>query len=119
MRYVALINVPGYLPMDDEPPVFDTPNEAWSYLAEERERGEDATPGWPVTEDGLETGEYSDTLAYLRHIASSEHEHGSPYADWPTAADGTGVIYGDTPGVTGDHDLGLAYCVAAIEEENE
>lgn len=37
-RYVATINVPGYLPMDDDPPVFDSAREAWQYLVGEVDR---------------------------------------------------------------------------------
>lgn len=42
MGFLATVNVPGYLPEDNDPPVFDTPQEAWQYLADERERGEDS-----------------------------------------------------------------------------
>jgi hypothetical protein len=90
-RYVATINIPGYLPMDDDPPVFETPQAAWSYLADERERGEDETEG----------EEYSDTHRALVALAM--------------AAPGTpgliGTVYGDTPGSDSPHDLGLAYSV--------
>jgi hypothetical protein len=106
-RYVATINVPGYLPMDDEPPVFDTAAEAWSYLASERERDED---------DFADDSEYSDTVTYLRYSAGNEVQYGSPHEDYPLNPDGTGTIYGDTPGYDGSHDLGLAYSVTAVEE---
>jgi hypothetical protein len=95
--YVATVNVPGYLPMDDDPPTFDTAAGAWAYLADERERDEDAAE----TEDE----EYSDTVTRLRYLAETEH--------------GTGVVYGCTPGREGEiHDLGLAYCVTLVERED-
>jgi hypothetical protein len=104
-RYVATINTPGYLPQDDDPPVFDTAYEAWSYLADERERSEDdaVDPGgadWP----------YSVTVAEL-HDAAGHND--------PERALGEGTVYDSTPGYTGSHDLGLAYSVTAIEEEEE
>lgn len=89
--FVATMNVPGYLPMDDEPPVFETTGEAWSYLADERERAEDETG----------EGEYSGTYQTLRENANN--------------GAGIGVVYGDTPGYTGEHDLGMAYCVTATD----
>ncbi|WP_327292471.1 hypothetical protein [Streptomyces sp. NBC_01198] len=116
--FVATISTPGYLPMDDEPPTFETAGEAWAWLAEEREREEDSAEYGP---DDLGQFEYSDTLMYLRYIAGSDlrltretHEHGNPHEDWPTASDGTGTIYGDTPGYDGEHDLGQAYSVSLI-----
>lgn len=112
MTYLAIMNVPGYLPMEDEPPTFDTAQEAWSYLADEREQGEDAEP---LDADGTESGEYSDTHRILRYIASGEHLHGDPNEDWPTNPDGTGVVYGGTPGSTSEHDLGIAYSVVLAE----
>lgn len=117
MGYVATVNVPGYLPMDDDPPVFDTAKEAWQYLAEERERGEENYPDWEG-DNGL--GEYSSTLGTLRYIASGEYEHGNLHEDTPTNPDGTGTVYGDTPGYDGSHDLGMAYSVSlAIECEHD
>lgn len=111
IRYVATINVPGYLPQDDDPPVFDTAHEAWEWLADQRGFDEEVNPEWE-SDNGL--GEFSSTVATLRYIASDEHEHGSPHEDWPTAANGTGTVYGSTPGYDGDHDLGLAYCVSIV-----
>jgi hypothetical protein len=90
MPYLATQNIPGYLPQDDEPPVFDTPGEAWSYLAGERRDSEDFTDG----ED------YSETVDKLDAYASAGH--------------GEDTVYGDTPGYDGDHDLGLAYCVTQV-----
>lgn len=28
-NYVAIINTPGYSPMDDDPPVFDNARDVW------------------------------------------------------------------------------------------
>jgi hypothetical protein len=86
---MATVNVPGYLPMDDDPPVFDTPREAWDYLADERERGE----------DNADDADHFDIVATVTAMAM---------------IDGPGVVVGPTPGYDGDHDLGLAYCVTAV-----
>jgi hypothetical protein len=102
--YLATINTPGYLPMDDDRHVFTDPRDAWAYLASERERAEDQTDS--------DMGEYSDTWRILGYIASGEHRHGNPCEDWPTAADGTGSVRGDTPGREDSaYDLGEAYSV--------
>jgi hypothetical protein len=94
--YVAIINVPGYLPMDDEPSIFDTPGDAWSYLADERREGED------TDDDALS---YSETVDTLDAWASANH--------------GPAVHYAGTPGYEGDHDLGIAYSVAEANSEGE
>ena len=107
-RYVATVNVPGYLPMNDDPPVFDTAQEAWTYLVGVRMDDEDNDPDTP---------EYSQTVDILRYIASGEPLHRSPFTDHSTNADGTGTVYGDTPGYDGRHDLGLAYSVSVAEGE--
>jgi hypothetical protein len=90
MTYVATINVPGYLPMDDDPPEFDTAREAWEWLAQERQ----------AAEEDADIPEWSETQSTLRLFAD-----GSP---------GTGVVYGTTPGYDGDHDLGLVYSVTQL-----
>jgi hypothetical protein len=97
-QYVATINVPGYSPMDDEPPVFDTPGEAWAWLAEERRHGEDHV--------GFVNGEspYSECVKDLESKASLNH--------------GPDTIYSDTPGYDGEHDFGLAYTVSIAEQED-
>jgi hypothetical protein len=96
--FVATINVPGYLPMDDDPPVFETAEEAWAYLLEERERDIDV-----VWEEGdEERDETSEALA----------------DEWARAADperdSTGTVYGPTPGSDGPHDPGVAYSVTYV-----
>ena len=99
--YVATVNVPGYLPMDDEPATFETAAAAWLYLADERERG-------------LEHAEIEgddDTADNLATMADRCQMDGGPW-------DGTGAVYGDTPGYDGDHDLGLAYCVSLVERDD-
>lgn len=117
MKFVAIINVPGYLPMDDEPPVFDTAQEAWVYLADEREHSEDSAP---FDADAIDAGKYSDTWTYLLRLAAGEHRHNDPSEVWPTNADGTGTVYGETPGREGnEHDLGLAYTVRVATPEEE
>jgi len=107
--YLATTNVPGYLPMDDEPPTFDTAEDAWSYLADERERGE---------ENGDDEDDYSitrETLACLATPTSGVPEGASCMVDARTRC---GTVYGDTPGYDGDHDLGLAYSVDVIGDES-
>jgi hypothetical protein len=97
-RYVATINVPGYLPMDDDPPVFDTAADAWGYLVAERERAEEDV--------AYDDDEVSDCLADLRRIAESA-SYGLRF----------GTAYGGTPGYEGEHDLGLAYSVMVAEDD--
>ena len=101
-KYQAIINVPGYLPMDDDPPVFDTAQEAWQYLAEQRRADEDGadTPG----------ADYTETVGTLLVIATTIDK--VPYLDLDP--DGTGTVYGATPGYEGDHDLGVAYSVVIV-----
>jgi hypothetical protein len=95
--YVATINVPGYLPMDDDPPQFETTREAWEYLRDERERG---------LQDLDEEGE-DETFTVLDALSKGYSKNG----------DQVGSVVGPTPGYDGDHDLGLAYSVSAVECE--
>lgn len=104
--YVATVNVPGYLPMADEPACFDTAREAWAYLASERRRDEDQDE---------EASEYTDDVVLLDYVASEDHMPGSPHEDLSTSADGAGSLWCPTPGYTGDHDLGLFYAVSIVE----
>lgn len=115
MKYVALVNIPGCLPMDDDPPVFDTAKEAWEYLADERQRAEDAFDDWPLSggHSGIPTYEYSDTYSDLMSIAAGDFECHAGINELQPG--GTGTIYGDTPGYVGEHDLGLAYSVEVVE----
>lgn len=107
MRYVAIINTPGYLPQDDEPPTFDTAKEAWEYLAAERQREED---------DFTEGDEsYSETLGRLDDTASVAAGAALGLAEW----DGIGSVVGDTPGYEGSHDLGIVYSVQAVESDED
>jgi len=69
--FVATVHVPGYMPMDDDPPVFDTASEAWAYLATERERDEDQD----------DSPEYTDIVHALRFLAENPDEYGLPLAD--------------------------------------
>lgn len=103
MLYVATVNVPGYSPMSDEPAVFRTAEEAWSYLASERERAED--------ESAECAADYSRTLGALRALAS-EALSIAELDSCVINAERCGYVYGQTPGYDGDHDLGLAYSVA-------
>ncbi len=101
MGFLATINVPGYLPVEDEPHVFETAHEAWQYLMNERMADEDAAevPGLG----------YSITVTRLSDRMVDSAADG-------TSWDGTDTYYGDTPGYDGDHDLGLAYSVTEVED---
>lgn len=92
--YVATTNVPGYLPMDDDPPVFETAREAWQYLVGEVDRSWDDYP-----EDA--NGACIDAHTQIHNLDQSQ----------------TGTVYAPTPGYDGDHDLGLAYTVSLAEPE--
>lgn len=101
--YVALVNVPSYLPMDDEPPMFEGENAvraAWEYLATERMNAED---------EQEDMSGYSDTKNTLDQLAA-----GDAWEDNGLDADGTGSIVGRTPGNDSAHDLGLAYSVQVV-----
>lgn len=107
-KYLALVNVPGYLPMADEPAEFDSARDAWEYLADERKRDED--DAW--TDDGPEG--YSGTANILEMAARGTM---SDYANAGLdEVDGTGTVHGPTPGYDGSHDLGLAYSVTVAGE---
>lgn len=100
--YVATINVPGYLPMDDEPPTFETAQAAWEYLADERDRSWDDV----FAASDLDTDD--DTLTELRRRASDK---------WLVCDfERVGTVYGGTPGYDGSHDLGLAYSVTETDD---
>lgn len=109
MPFLATVNVPGYSPMDDDPPVFDSAQDAWQYLRDERETGED---GYESDAD-----DYSQTHRDLDLCAGNVGSARVAWADLLGSADGQGTIYGPTPGYTGSHDLGLAYSVSVVEEE--
>jgi len=99
--YIATVNTPGYMPMDDEPPVFETAEAAWWYLYHERVDAEVNAP-CDLCHDTLSHGPFgdcdddSDTGRELGQMARKNEE---------------GTVYGPTPGYDGDHDLGLAYSV--------
>lgn len=116
MAFVATINTPGYLPWDDDPPVFDTAQEAWWHLYHERCRQE-LDAACDLCDDTMTHGPYGD--------CDDDSETGQALAR--RASDGwlvcdferVGTVYGPTPGYRGDHDLGLAYSVTEVEEEDE
>ena len=127
MPYLATVNTPGYLPWDDDPPVFETAREAWDYLAYQRMSAEDDAvcvecedgPGcpWDAAHEYSETHE---TLAILGTGAHWDHpDYVVQLEDYSLASDGTGTVYGDTPGYHGDHDLGLAYSVTLVEDGDD
>lgn len=106
MKYVATTNVPGYLPMSDDPPVFETVREAWSFLAQERTEAEDSA--FESGHDFIPEG-YSACKNVLDTLADSGAE--ADFANAGLDFDGTGSVHGPTPGYYGEHDLGLAYSV--------
>jgi hypothetical protein len=110
MKVLATINVPGYLPMDDDPPTFDTAREAWDYLADARRDGEDAAFDASGAAADPDDGGYSSTVNTLERLAEGNFD---PF--FGANDDGTGYVYGDTPGYDGEHDLGLAYSVSIVE----
>jgi len=93
-QYLATVNQPGYLPMDDDPPVFDTIPEAWAYLVGELDSD------W--------TGEYDldhDKEAVdARYVDAHTFMHGDPRD--------VGSVHVDGP--TDTH-LGQCYTVAVFE----
>lgn len=105
VEFVATVNVPGYLPMDDEPPTFDSAQEAWLWLATERVQSEDEFADLDAQ------GGYSacaNTLGMVAHEGAYEDNGIDPVT-------GCGTVYGPTPGSDSEHDLGLAYSVSVVE----
>jgi len=123
MPYLATVNTPGYMPWDDDPPVFDTAQEAWNYLADHRTRAEDDAP-CADCDRGADCDEYSETRETLAVLGTAAHwSHPDRdglitfLASHGVAPNGTGAVHGDTPGYTGDHDLRLVYRVTEVEPE--
>lgn len=112
MPYTATMNTPGYLPWDDDPPVFDSASEAWSYLADARREQEDAMFNPEMGDSTVNDAPYTDTVDQLDAYSGAE----------PTGeGNGTGTVYGWTPGYSGistglHYDLGIAYSVTEVEE---
>lgn len=103
-RYAATINTPGYMPDDiDGPALFDTPREAWEYLREERERELDNAAMADDCEDHA--------CPWASHFGYTDDE---AYRIMRGVSDGSGDIYGATPGYHGTHDLGRVYSVTPI-----
>lgn len=88
MTFFALVNVPGYLPTEEDPPEFDTPREAWQYLVGEVKRSWDDNP------------EDTNGACVEAHTQMHNIDQDKP-----------GVVFAPTPGYDGDHDQGLAYSV--------
>lgn len=108
IRYAATINTPGYLPMDENPPIFDTPAEAWSYLKDEYVRSwEDLldesthTPGDPTAAE-LEEQHTNDLRSFEFWV---EHAR-------------VGYTWMPSPGRLSDdaHDLGFNYSVQLVSQ---
>ena len=113
--YIATVNVPGYLPMDDEPAVFRVPGDGWAYLADEREWGLDGVATFDVAGDA--------TWVKLSHLGDTNGNIGFAALRASGAlaiiADGRlGTVHGPTPGSDSDHDLGLAYTVSLVKHSN-
>jgi hypothetical protein len=105
-RYVATINVPGYLPMSNDEYRFETPEGAWAFLADERDSALSESD-----DDGEEV-----THMWLRRLAG-DPEYARRFTPdlgtWAMVDSRTlcGSVTGPTPGSDGKHDLGLAYSV--------
>jgi len=99
-QWTATVNTPGYLPMADEPAVFDDPVAAWDYLVSERE----------ADEDGLAVGQdYSDDYYRLADMARDVQRG--------LVSTPAGTVYLSTPGSDSPHDLGLAYSVEVLSTD--
>jgi hypothetical protein len=106
MKFVATINVPGYLPESD-PVEFDTAREAWQYLLDELERGE---LRWQPDDLADPDGPASATKTALELERQVEAAHARP-----------GTVYGPSwlptePDEDTSTDLGLAYSVDVAED---
>lgn len=110
MKYSATIHSPGCLP-EAEPVEFDTAQEAWEYLYDDREVDQDQI--WAVGESAQEEQsilESDTTLDTLRRRASDK---------WLVCDfERVGSVWGPTPGHTANDpwDRGLVYSVDPIEE---
>jgi hypothetical protein len=102
--YIALINIPGYMPMDDEPPTFENAWDAWDYLADIRREFEDSAE--------LPGDTYSDTVLALEANSMRLMADGTRY-------NYIGTVYGPSPLCEADdpYDLGYAYTVDICEDE--
>lgn len=124
MAYIATINVPGYLPTDDDPPVFDTAAEAWWYLYHERcEADRDALPAVPEHDCPWRGNPLGAPFCAVCDDADNDHDSETAEklarqakTDLICDFERVGTVYGDTPGYTGDHDLGLAYSVTEAQD---
>ena len=97
-EFVAIVNVPGYVP-DDAPQGFETPQEAWQYLADDRK--------YICAENDRD------------HLSDRAWQVMNGYALNPNAQ--IESVLTDNPAYSGDHGLGLAYTVtqAEITEDDE
>lgn len=101
-RYIATQNVPGYLPMADEPDVFDSAEMAWDYLLSERNT--DLDNFVDIVSDGV-----------VSLTANDDVDEAIVAMEAAKAAGAIGSVVGTTPGYDGDHDLGLVYSVSEYE----
>src|SRR5262245_30757025 len=107
--YVANVHIPGYVPESDMPG-FETPREAWGYLAHERERDCETAEVDPQEDDS-----YLD----LRRLADGgSRRDGRLITGHVDGGDAAGWVRGDTPGREGDHDLGLIYEVSEVPHDD-
>lgn len=113
MTFIALTNVPGFLPddMDDDPPVFDSAEEAWWYHYRER-NAEESAAMW----DGSPCPVCNDEVA--THGPSGDCDDDSEEASKLSElarSNAPGVIILPTPGRTDAiSDLGIAYTVEEV-----
>lgn len=106
MAYVAIINIPGYLP-ESEPVAFDSAREAWDYLIDELERDELA---WAPDDWNDTDGPASRTETALTMERNRD-------------ADKEGTVYGPSylasPDEDTSTDLGLAYSVEEYDHATD
>jgi len=91
-RFQASVTVPGYLPMVDEPHVFDSAAEAWGWLRDQRVNDLDD----PMNDESDDEDECLVEIESMMDL------------------DVRGAVYGRTPGYDGDHDLGIFYLVDEV-----
>jgi hypothetical protein len=110
--FIASVSQPGFLPLS-EPDCFDTPQEAWESLADQRRQFEDDvreqfTNAYGIIADTrfacLEDG-YSSDVNLMEQLSRGENPYG-----WPNL---TGSV--NAPSMSDvNHDLGYVYEVMEV-----
>lgn len=90
MTFIAIRNVPGYLP-DDEPAEFDTAQSAWASHLHDRKLYEEEQHGYADLPD------YTDVVRLLAHLAGETEISGGirpAFTDVSDALGGDGQVVG-------------------------